>query len=449
MKFFELIPANTNFAFIQHRWRYISVSLVLIALSVGAMVKNYVQTGQPLNYGIDFAGGSQVRIAMAADKDPGVEAIRDTLIDLGYEGSGAVVVPDADNELILRVKETVSLSGDEVAACEQAAQHVGEANLLAFQPPSDAGSKMFLRYDKEPSYRVLQQQLNDAGCEGTADQGFGAPEGQFPVEFALMGVGAKLQEQLNAKFGAGTVTEIVRSETVGPKVGGQLKQDAAKAMLYAIAFIFLFVMVRFDLRFAPGGILALAHDAFLVVGAFALTGKEFTLQIVAAVLTIIGYSINDTIVVFDRVRERVALYRDDPIEETTNRALNDTLSRTILTSGTTLLVVLSTYFLGSGSVRDFSFALIVGMAVGTYSSLYIATPMFLWVNHRFYAGRGHLKWLETTEREGTGALLGGDAKHAEAEALAQGDSGDMPEPADDDEDAPRRAPRRRRRPRPE
>ncbi|MBL8881399.1 MAG: protein translocase subunit SecF, partial [Phycisphaerales bacterium] len=149
-------------------------------------------------------------------------------------------------------------------------------------------------------------------------------------------------------------------------------------------------MLRFDLRFAPGGIVALAHDAMLTVGAFALTWKEFNLQTIAALLTIIGYSINDTIVVFDRLRERGALNRAQDIGETTDVALNETLSRTILTSGTTLLVVVATWVLGTGTIKDFAFALFVGITVGTYSSLFIAAQIFLWVNRRFYAGKGHL-----------------------------------------------------------
>ena len=213
-------------------------------------------------------------------------------------------------------------------------------------------------------------------------------------------------------------------------------------MLYAIGFIFLFVMIRFDLRFAPGGIVALTHDAVLVIGAFAITGKEFNLQTIAAILTVIGYSINDTIVVFDRILERVALHRDEPLEKVTNDALNDTLSRTILTSGTTLLVVVATYAMGAGPIKDFAFALIIVVVVGTFSSLYIATPIFLYVNRRFYGGRGHLAWAEG---EGTGTLLSGDAG---------GGSGildtDAVVPADDApaEGGSKKTRRRRRRPRP-
>src|SRR5690606_24442786 len=159
--------------------------------------------------------------------------------------------------------------------------------------------------------------------QGTADKGTGGSETidaegtvqaeSFPVEVALVGIGAKVREDLERALGAGTVDHIVRAETVGSKVGEQLQTDGIKSLLFAVGFIFLDGMFSFERGWAPGGIVALPHAAFLVVGAFALTGKEFNLQTIAAVLTVVGYSINDTIVVFDRVRERVALHRDEPL----------------------------------------------------------------------------------------------------------------------------------------
>jgi preprotein translocase subunit SecF len=435
-KFFTLIPAGTKIEFIKNRWRYISISIIAILLSFGALAYNAMQTGSPLNFGIDFAGGSQVRLALDADKDPGIDAIRQKLEDLGYEGSSAVVVPEEQHEVLVRVKTTLSIPPEAEEACKEVVQTVPasdaveatEAHLITFNHP-EGGSKFFLKYDAEPNYHEVEKRINEAGCEGNADKGFGGQEGEYPVAFALVGVGSKIREQFDEAWGEGTVREIVRSETVGAKAGGQLQKDGAISMLVAISFIFLFVMIRFDLRFAPGGIIALTHDAILVIGAFAITGKEFNLQTIAALLTIIGYSINDTIVVFDRVRERVALHRDDPIEQTTTTALNETLSRTILTSGTTLLVVVATWVMGSGPIKDFAFALIVGVLVGTYSSLYIATPVFLWVNKKFYGGEGHLKWLDSTEREGTGGLLDGKAKagdevDGEVVSEAAGDEGE-------------------------
>ncbi len=449
-RFFELVPSGTNFQFVAHRWRYILVSLVFIALSFAAMGYNAAVRGSALNFGIDFAGGSQVRIALREGADVDVTAVRAALDEFGYEGASAVAVPDADNEILIRVKDTLSVSEEQEEACRKAAETIGDAHLLEFHHPK-GGSKFFLKYDAQPDYLAVEKALTAAGCEGKADRGFGR-EGEIVVEYALVGIGAKIAEQIDQKFGEGTVDHIVRSETVGPKVGNQLKIDGARSILFALGFIFLYVMVRFDLRFAPGGIVALTHDAILVVGAFALTWKEFSLQTVAALLTIVGYSINDTIVVFDRVRERVALDRDAPIEETTNRALNDTLSRTVLTSGTTLIVVLAIYFLGSGAIRDFAFALIVGVVVGTYSSLYIATPVFLWVNRRFYRGQGHLEWTEgrsggpllaeegAAVDEHTGRTIGEERAEIRGEDIASG--------AVTPDGRRRLSRRRRRRPRP-
>jgi preprotein translocase subunit SecF len=428
-KFFELIRPGTSIKFIQHRWRFISLSLLLVAISLASMIYNYATTGAPLNMGIDFAGGSQVQLAFKEGSGVEVEAVRTALEELGYEGSSAVEVPDRDNEILVRIKETVSIEESTLAACQAAVEQVGDAKLVDFNHP-EGGSKLFITFDAEPSYREVARRLEEAGCRGTVDKGTGGgptmgPTGEeieaFPVEVALVGIGAKVSTDLESVFGAGAVDHIVRAETVGSKVGNQLQTDGIKSLLFAIGFIFLYVMFRFDLRFAPGGILALIHDAFLVVGAFALTGKEFNLQTIAAVLTVVGYSINDTIVVFDRIRERVALYRDANIEETSNAALNDTLSRTLLTTLTTLMVVVATYVLGSGPIKDFAFALIVGMVVGTYSSLYIATPVFLWVNRRFYGGKGHLAYQQQPgEGEGTGMLLRGDADKAGPEAAAEG-----------------------------
>lgn len=470
-KFFEVIRPGTNFPFIAHRRRYIWGSVVLILLSTLFLAYNQFTRGTPLNWGIDFAGGSSVRLQLTRDVE--VEDIRSSLERLGYEGSSAVTVPGADREVLIRVKEVVSIDEATLAACKEAVTEVGGAKLLGFHQP-EGGSKIFLKYDVEPDWTDLGLRINEAGCHGTVDKGFEVREGEIPVEVSLVGVGKRLAEQVDAEFGAGTVEKVVHAETVGAKVGDQLKTDGAKSLLYAMGFIFLYVMIRFDLRFAPGGIVALAHDAFITVGAFALTWKEFNLTTIAAVLTIVGYSINDTIVVFDRVRERVAMFRDEPIEDTTNRALNETLSRTILTSGTTLLSVIATYVMGSGSIADFSFALIIGITVGTYSSLFVATPVFLWVNQRFYGGKGHLQWRSDgalgepagTERPVL-AAEGGEVDEAgrtaaevrEAERAADGDEPEGEEPArvavelgrpaagaDDDGPVPKASRRRRRRP---
>jgi preprotein translocase subunit SecF len=402
MKFFEIIPPGTKFPFIRSAKYFIFGSILMLLGTIGAMAFNSATRGSVLNFGIDFAGGSAVRLALAGEKP--IEEVRTALEAAGYEGVSAVTVPDAENEVLVHVKDVASIDDAQAETCKAALGEYPKAKLKRWNYTSGA-SKIFMLFDAQPTYTELEALLTKAGCEGKVDKGTGKL-GEFPVELALIGIGAKIHEDLDAAFGAGTVKDIVSSETVGAKVGNQLKNDGIKSLLYAIGFIFLYVMLRFDLRYAPGGIMALTHDAMITVGAFALTWREFNLQTIAALLTIIGYSINDTIVVFDRIRERISLHRDEPIDEVADNALNETLSRTILTSGTTLLVVVATWVLGSGPIKDFAFALFIGITVGTYSSLFIATPVFLWVNKRFYGGTGHLEAAEAAEREGTGTLLG-------------------------------------------
>lgn len=468
-KFFELIPPGTRFPFVKTAKYFIALSFVLMVISIATMAYNFSSRGAALNFGIDFAGGSSARLQLAPGKDVPIQDVREALDAAGFESASAVTVPDADNQVIVHVKDVASIDMATAKGCEEAVNAYPKAKLKRPMSYQEGASKMFFVFESAPVYSELEALLAKAGCDGKVDKGTGKQD-EFPVELSLIGIGSKIQDELNQRLGAGTVTAIVSSETVGAKVGSQLKADGVKSLLYALGFIFLYVMLRFDLRFAPGGIVALAHDAFITVGAFALTWKEFNLQTIAALLTIVGYSINDTIVVFDRVRERVALSRDTPIEETTDIALNETLSRTILTSGTTLLVVLATWALGSGTIKDFAFALMIGIVVGTYSSLFIACPIFLWVNRRFYGGEGHLLTADDAAAatvdagtvlaadnaeidEATGRAVGDLRAEAAAKAGgqtsgAEGDAGKgQGVGAEDDE--PAKASRRRRRQRPQ
>jgi preprotein translocase subunit SecF len=169
--------------------------------------------------------------------------------------------------------------------------------------------------------------------------------------------------------------EIRRIETIGPKVGDELKISAVKAILIALGLVLLYITIRFQWRQGVSAIVALVHDVLVVVGMFSIFDKEFSLTVVAALLTVVGYSLNDTIVVFDRIRENQGKYRKKSFEETINLSITETLSRTLITSGTTLFVVLSLFLLGGEIIHDFAFALLVGVLIGTYSSIYVASPL--------------------------------------------------------------------------
>lgn len=162
---------------------------------------------------------------------------------------------------------------------------------------------------------------------------------------------------------------------VGPKVGGELRTNAMLAVVISLILMIIYIWFRFELTFGLMAIAALAHDVIIIMGIFAITGKEITIQIIAALLTIVGYSINDTIVIFDRIREDLKLRRKEPLEQVFNHSINETLSRTVITSGTTLITALALYFFGGTVLHDFALAISLGVIVGTYSSVFVASNL--------------------------------------------------------------------------
>ncbi|MFP3928608.1 MAG: protein translocase subunit SecF [Desulfobacteraceae bacterium] len=342
----EFIKPGINIDFIGRRKIAFALSLVLIALTVIVLVWR----GGP-NYGVDFSGGVLIQIKLDQPKSP-------------------AEIRDAFESPILK---------------ESIIQEFGD--------------------ESEAEYLIRVRQ----------------PEAE------LADLNERAQEALTQAFGQGV--EIRRVEMVGPKVGEDLRQKALFAIFYAILFIAIYISGRFELKwamsmimalslavvvyaastlgvsvtwliilallvtlalcwflrlkYAMGALVALIHDVTIVVGAFALTNREISLATIAAFLTIVGYSLNDTIVVFDRIRENTRRFRRKNFEEVMNTSINETLSRTILTSTTTLIVVVALFVLGGGVIHDFAFALLVGVLVGSYSSVFVASPILLAWQDRF------------------------------------------------------------------
>jgi preprotein translocase SecF subunit len=186
---------------------------------------------------------------------------------------------------------------------------------------------------------------------------------------------------------------IVQSDEVGPKVGKELRSQAMFAVLLSMLLMIIYIWIRFELTFGVAGILAIFHDVLCIIGIFAITGKEITIQIVAALLTLVGYSINDTIVVYDRIREDLRIYRKDPYETVFNNAINKTLTRTTITAGTTLLTALALYFFGGPVIHDFAFAMLLGLFLGTYSSIFVASNMVIDYYHLTHQDKSSLQTL--------------------------------------------------------
>jgi preprotein translocase subunit SecF len=241
------------------------------------------------------------------------------------------------------------------------------------------GTLVQVKFDQAPEVGEIRSALSEQGLGSSVIQSLGEDKVAIRLkagEDQADTVSDDLFAILAQRFGQDKVSlELV--EMVGPQVGADMRRKGILSILYAMVGILIYVTVRFQLRFALGAIAALVHDIMITVGVFSLFDMEFTLPVIAALLTIIGYSLNDTIVVYDRIRENIRRTPKEKLAVVVNQSINQTLSRTILTSGTTLIVVACLFFLGGEVIHDFSFALIVGVVVGTYSSIFIASPILL------------------------------------------------------------------------
>jgi len=254
----------------------------------------------------------------------------------------------------------------------------------------EGGTLVQLKFPEAPAIDSIRSSLKEIGLADSTIQEFGSPDTiLIRVERAdgeLKEMGSRIKKALEEKKGF-TGILIERVEMVGPKVGKDLRTKALLSIFYAIIGIVIYISWRFELQYAIAAIIALLHDVLITMGAFSVLDKEFTLVIVAAFLTIIGYSLNDTIVVFDRIRENTRRRSKESLSDVINTSINQTLSRTLLTSGTTLLVVVALFFLGGEIIHDFSFALLVGVVVGTYSSIFIASVFLVYWESRAHPKR--------------------------------------------------------------
>ncbi len=250
------------------------------------------------------------------------------------------------------------------------------------------GTELQVKFGQKVEIADIRKTLETADLGDVGVQSIGE-ENEFVVRF--QGKSGKSDKETNdilnssiskLKDAIGTQLakyepEIRRVDTVGPQVGAELKRNGLLAVFYCLLVILIYVALRFDYKYAPGAVLCLAHDAIITLAIFVAVGKEVNIPILAAVLTLIGYSLNDTIVVFDRIRETEHLYKDRGIRFIINKSINDMFTRTLITSGTTFTSALCLYFLAGGTISDIAFAMCIGIFFGTYSSIYVAAPLIL------------------------------------------------------------------------
>ena len=375
---------QTNIDFLKYRWWAIGASWALILIGMFAV---FVQKG--LKFGIDFSGGTA--IAVKFNERPDVDKLRKILdgANLGEIGIQRYEDPEK-HEVLIRVqqqaKEGRDVAGDVLRTLRQGLEGPTDpakidintegkatlaARLAAADPDRVAGradADLAAAY-AQVAERVIAQRSQVGLFHSAAD--FGTIPGVSP--------------EVKAWLGANTVVGpfvLLSAENVGPQVGADLQKKAVLAIVWSTIGMLLYIVFRFrSLPFGVGAVVAIVHDTLITIGLLALFGREFNLIVVAALLTLVGYSNNDTVVVLDRVRENLKTPKKEPLDVVINRSINQTLSRTILTSGATLIVVIALYFLGGEVLNTFALTLIIGIIVGTYSSIYVAASIVvIWKN---------------------------------------------------------------------
>ncbi len=327
-----------------------------------------------LNFGIDFAGGTEALVQFKQGQVD-VAELRKIAEETGLDTPEVVNYGLSDDgSYLIRSRSHGVLTEDAKVKIKSAiVAEMGEPSL--WDDSDETGEEIRVQYkenkDKEKFVEILKNLgFNEAAVSTQS-------EGTNPVLLLnLGGVKAQINKDLKAKYGEKYIG-IVRLESVGSAVGQQLRNQGILAVLYAMIAILVYVGLRFDLRYAPGAVVALFHDVSLPLGVFCIFNVQFDLTVVAALLAIVGYSLNDTIVIYDRIREMLKLGEGKDLADTINRSLCQTLTRTAITSITTFLAVIALFVWGGGSLHGFSLTMLLGIVFGTFSSLYIASPAVL------------------------------------------------------------------------
>jgi preprotein translocase subunit SecF len=372
MKYFELIKAGTSHDFVKYRGIAVTISVI-----VNLLVLAGVFFWPKLNYGVDFAGGTELQVHFRKPVDAG--ELRDLVSKLGF---GEPTVQEygnkADNQFLIRV-ERIALLTPEKAEVIKADVQQALPELASFRFDPETGDKIDFTFKRPVDEARLRAAVEKSGTPVKEVRPLLSREGK-DSEYTVLtqGTGDKIGQALREKYGEGQA-EVVRTDYVGPQVGKQLRIDGILAVLYAMGMILIYVGFRFDFRFSPGVIIALIHDAIITLGFFVVSRHEFNLTSVTVILTVVGYSVNDTIVVYDRIRENAKRHKGKPLRDLINLSINEMLGRTILTSGATALSLVGLIVYGVGTIQDFALAMLVGIISGTYSTWYIASPMTIWI----------------------------------------------------------------------
>jgi preprotein translocase subunit SecF len=380
-KTFDIVPHGTKFDFVGKR----KIALILSTIVNLAVILWALPQIHGLDYGVDFAGGTEMQVKFDKPVDPG--EIRRNIEALGFKDAVVQTYgPESEHGYLVRVGRVALLTPEDaarvIAAVKAKFPVVGSP---AFSP--EAGDKIDFEFQVLPGTAELQAVVEASGVKvREIREEAGLTAGTRSLAVLTQGIQDRLEKELVAKF-ADAKPQVLRVEYVGPAVGRELRNQGFKAILYAMALIAVYVGLRFDFRFSPGVIIAILHDAIITLGYFALSGREFNLTSVAVILTVVGYSVNDTVVVYDRIRENQGKLKGKRLGDIVNISINETLGRTILTSFATALSLVGLLIFGVGTIFDFAMAMLVGIVSGTYSTWFIAAPMTIWLEERAEAAK--------------------------------------------------------------
>jgi preprotein translocase subunit SecF len=374
---------RTNFDFLGKKWPFIGASLVLTVAGLTSMAMK----GGP-SYGIDFKGGALLYLRF--NQEPPVQKIRSAL-ESKVQGEISVQQITGKQEVLVgtEIRDEKELNAnrqiieDTLRATFGASDGKLDLNNSASQQLADRLREPLL----QAGVALSEQELQDVT---RSIENFRASKGGLLKSVdelsGVQGVTPQVMAALKQQCALGPFT-VLSADVVGPKIGKDLQRQAILATLYALGGMLVYIAFRFEWIYGVAAVVAVFHDTIITIGLFSIFNKEISLTVVAALLTLVGYSMNDTIVVFDRIRENLKLMRREKLENLINISVNQTLSRTVLTSGLTLLTALSLFLFGGQVLNGFSFALVVGIIVGTYSSIFIASPILVfWQN--FLESRG-------------------------------------------------------------
>jgi preprotein translocase subunit SecF len=375
-----------NFNFMKYKFIALGISAAIVVIGI---INIFVHKG--LNYGVDFAGGTLIQIRFKTVLP--IENLRQTLLNAGFSPK-IQEVERGEREYIIRTMLPEGEPDQELEAHEI----MGNRIVDVLRTPEDiAGQEQGLKdlnnIDTEQLEAILQEAFPEEAeqaAAGIAEILQSAEQKGIIESFDLLeeaGIQPEIVEFLKKETYLGSMS-IKRRETVGPQVGAELRRRTTQATVWALIGMLIYIGIRFKFAYGVAAIMTLAHDVLVTVGIFSLTNREINLPVIAAIMTIVGYSLNDTIVIFDRVRDNLKTLRKLDFSSILDASINQTLSRTVITSGTTLLTVVTLFIFGGEVINDFAFTMIIGVITGTYSSIYMSCSLLLFWKKIFKPKKG-------------------------------------------------------------